>query len=109
MKSKIKFELKETPIIVNGFYYYFYKIINLINNNFYYGVHKTKNLEDGYAGSGYLLTKAIKRDGIDNYKKEILKFFQNVEEMMNYEKFIVNDTLVKDKNCYNAKLGGFGG
>lgn len=87
-------------------YHYFYKITNLINNNFYYGIHSTSNLEDGYMGSGLALKRAIKKYGIENFKKEILKFFDTREECANYEKDVVNENLVSDINCYNISLGG---
>lgn len=107
--KQITFELKATPKSINGTYYYFYKIINLQNNKFYYGVHKTKDLEDGYPGSGYALRDAITKTGISNYRKEILKFFDNAQDMFKYEESIVTIELVNNPQCYNLKLGGMGG
>lgn len=89
-------------------YHYFYKITNLINNHFYYGIHSTNNLNDGYYGSGHRLHRAYKKYGINNFFKEILKYFDNREEALDYEAEIVNEELVKDKNCYNEVLGGGG-
>ena len=87
-------------------YHYFYKIINLINGNFYYGIHSTNNLNDNYFGSGVRLGKAIKKYGKNNFEKIILKFFDNREELEQYEKLIVNEILVKENNCYNIAIGG---
>ena len=89
-------------------YHYFYKITNLINNHFYYGVHNTNNLDDGYMGSGKRLHIAYKKYGIENFKKEILKYFDSKEEAFEYEAEIVNEILVNNDNCYNMKLGGTG-
>lgn len=87
-------------------YHYFYKITNLVNGNFYYGVHNTNNLDDGYMGSGVALHKAFKKYGISNFKKEILKFFDTLEEAFKYEEIIVNEELIKLQECYNIIPGG---
>lgn len=91
---------------INKKYHYFYKITNKINNHFYYGVHNTNNLEDGYMGSGKRLHIAYKKYGIENFKKEILKFFNTSKEAFEYEAEIVTEELVKDDNCYNIQQGG---
>ncbi len=87
-------------------YHYFYKITNNINNKFYYGIHSTNNLNDGYMGSGKRLHYAYKKYGIENFTKEILKFFDSRKEATDYEAEMVTETLVKDENCYNVALGG---
>ena len=89
-------------------YHYFYKITNTINNKYYYGVHSTDNLNDGYMGSGTVIRRAQKKYGIEFFKKEILKYFDTAEEAYDYEKFVVNETLVRDQNCYNQQQGGSG-
>ena len=90
-------------------YYYFYKIENLINGKFYYGVHKTKSLSDGYPGSGYALKRDIKLLGIEKFKKYITKFFNSEKEMYLYEEKMITKEVINDENCYNIKLGGYGG
>jgi hypothetical protein len=87
-------------------YNYFYKITNNINNHFYYGVHCTNNLDDNYMGSGYRLHLAYKKYGIENFSKEILKFFDTMNEAFEYESEIVNESLMFDENCYNIQHGG---
>ena len=89
-------------------YNYFYKITNTLNNHYYYGVHCTDNLDDGYMGSGVRLHLAYKKYGIENFTKDILKFFDTNKEAYEYEAEVVTDSLVNDKECYNLCEGGFG-
>lgn len=90
----------------NQIYHYFYKITNNINNHFYYGIHTTSNLNDGYMGSGTALRRAFKNYGIENFSKEIIKFFDSREELELYEAKIVNRDLLANNTCYNIALGG---
>lgn len=89
-------------------YHYFYKITNNINGHFYYGAHSTNNLNDNYFGSGIKLKDAIKKYGKENFTKEILKYFNTREELSEYEFNIVNEELIKSKECYNICPGGLG-
>ena len=89
-------------------YHYFYKITNLLNNHFYYGVHNTNNIEDGYMGSGKRLHYAYKKYGIENFEKEILKYFNTAADAFKYEADYITEELVKDPNCYNIQYGGEG-
>lgn len=90
-------------------YHYLYQITNLVNGKIYVGVHKTKNLNDGYMGSGKIINRAIMFYGINNFRKDILEFFENQELMYSREKEIVNKNFIKLRNVYNLKCGGDGG
>ena len=90
-------------------FYYLYKITNLVNNKIYVGVHKTKNLNDGYMGSGKIINSAIEKYGINNFKKDILETFENAEAMYAREKQIVNDEFLLREDVYNLRRGGRGG
>lgn len=57
-------------------------------------------------GSGHRLHLAYKKYGIENFKKEILKFFDTADEAFEYEAEVVNETMIKDDNCYNIQQGG---
>jgi group I intron endonuclease len=82
-----------------------YKITNKINGHFYIGKHITKNLNDGYMGSGKLIKAVIKKHGIENFEKEILETFNTEEEMNEAEKHYV----VLGEGSYNLCPGGQGG
>ena len=90
-------------------YYTIYKVTNKINGKIYIGSHKTKNLDDGYMGSGKYLTHALQKYGLENFTKEILFIFDNPKDMYAKEAEIVNDEFLTEENTYNLKRGGFGG
>jgi group I intron endonuclease len=68
-----------------------------------------KNLNDTYLGSGLLLQEAIKKHGLENFRKEYLIFCNSLEELNETEKRIVTSDIVKDPNSYNIATGGQGG
>lgn len=87
-------------------YFLIYKITNLINEKYYIGRHATKNLNDGYLGSGKGIKNAITKYGKENFKKEILVFANSAEELWKLEEEIVNKEVLKDPKSYNQSLGG---
>lgn len=90
--------------------YYFYKTTNLVNGKYYLGVHASHNKKrDSYLGSGVLLKKAVKKYGKENFKSEILKEFSSSEEMYEYEKQVIDASVLQDPMSYNCQLGGLGG
>lgn len=58
----------------------------LYYGNIYIGVHRTKNLDDGYMGSGKILMLAFEKHGKENFKKTILETFDSAEAMLAREK-----------------------
>ena len=101
--------------------YIVYQTINVINNKIYIGVHKTKNPDifDGYVGCGCSIHEpnmynnpktpfqfAVKKYGINNFKRTILKVFDNIDDAYELEHTLVNKEFVKRKDTYNIALGG---
>lgn len=89
--------------------YTIYETKNLLNGKIYVGKHQTKNLDDGYLGSGKLLIRAIEKHGSENFSKKILYVFDNEEEMDRKEAEIVNEEFVNRSDTYNLCPGGRGG
>jgi len=87
-------------------YFTVYKITNTMNYMVYVGVHRTKNLDDGYMGSGQLLKRAQKKYGLSNFSKVLLAVYTNRDDMFDMESLLVNEQFVRSKNTYNIKLGG---
>jgi len=89
-------------------FYYLYKIV-FPNGNYYIGEHKTKNLYDGYGGSGALLPREYSRCDINEVKKIILGFFKNMEELSQEEKRAIGNLYETDEKCLNLMEGGSSG
>ena len=90
-------------------HYTVYKITNLVNSRYYIGKHQTKDLDDGYMGSGKLIRAAIKKYGPENFKKEILFVFETEQDMNTKEAELVTEELIASGSVYNLCPGGRGG
>lgn len=67
------------PITDNdGRYHVLYKISQISKPDFYIGKHSSMNFNDDYFGSGIYLRSAIKKYGREDFKKEIICFFNTV-------------------------------
>lgn len=89
-------------------YNFVYQTTNLINGKIYIGVHSTNDLDDGYLGSGNLISKALKKYGKENFKREILEFFETKNEAYIYESLVVNSDFILRDDIYNITEGGYG-
>lgn len=85
-----------------------YKTINLLNNKIYVGKHSTHNINDGYYGSGKLIKQSIKKNGIENFKVEILEYCTK-DSLDEREIFWINKLNSRDLTIgYNLNSGGTG-
>lgn len=85
-----------------------YKTTNLINGKIYIG--KDSKNDPAYLGSGLVLEKAIRKYGLENFKKEILESCSNDDELNEKERYWIkfyNST--NRKIGYNLTEGGTGG
>lgn len=96
-------------------FYYTYKVVLLkgsLAGKYYYGQHRTKNLEDGYIGSGTRIASYFKKypkiEGV-TYVRQILAFYSDEEELNRAEALLIGDLYKTDPNCLNLKAGGIQG
>lgn len=84
--------------------HYVYKIINLKNNKEYIGVrtHPTPN-NDEYMGSGTCIQNVIEIEGIEYFKKQIIKTFDTREEAENYESSLLTEEYCNSPETYNIQ------
>lgn len=90
-------------------------------NRIYVGVHSTENPEifDGYIGCGvkvqqassYMYPKsafqyAVKKYGVDAFRREVLYIFDNEEDAYKKESEIVTEDFIKQDHVYNMVVGG---
>lgn len=83
-------------------YYTIYQITNKITGERYIGQHKTKDLNDGYMGSGKIIKEKIAEFKPENFNKEILLFCNSQQEMDIAEEQMI--ALLKPE--YNLHPGG---
>lgn len=77
-----------------------YKTTCIINNKIYVGQHKTDNINDGYIGSGKLITSAIKKYGQNSFNREILEECFTFNDAREKEEFYI-----KKFNSTNRDIG----
>jgi hypothetical protein len=90
-------------------YHFLYKTICITTGKYYYGLHSTNVIEDDYLGSGTYLWKCINKHGKENFKREILKFFNTREELIEGERILITKEVISNELCLNLTEGGNGG
>jgi hypothetical protein len=88
-------------------YYYVYIITNKILNKCYIGskmCYKDDPNNDGYWGSSKYLNEEYKIYGFDNFKKEILEYYNDKNSMLNGEGNFILKYKTLTPNGYNRYL-----
>lgn len=98
--------------------YIVYKTTCLVNNKIYIGVHGTKDLDkfDGYLGCGVYVSrnfspitefqKAVREFGCENFHRETLFVFDNIQDAYKKEKELVSSEFIARTDVYNMICGG---
>ena len=82
-----------------------YCTTNLINGKKYIGLDSNNNPK--YLGSGNNISKAIKKYGCGNFKKQILEYCDSLENLVEAEKYWIDYFgAVKSDWFYNIMAGG---
>lgn len=85
-----------------------YITTNLITGHKYIG--KSSRNSETYLGSGTILKNAIKKYGIENFKKEIIEECETLEELNEREYYWIQKyNAVESNEFYNLVDGGHGG
>lgn len=90
-------------------FYTIYKITCKTTGKIYIGKHQTKNLDDGYMGSGKYLKRAQSKYGLESFTKEILHIFETEVEMNAKEAELVTEEFCSSNDTFNICPGGQGG
>jgi group I intron endonuclease len=105
-------QLEDTLFIrtrYSDFYYIVYKTTNHINGKIYIGRKLTKNLNDGYLGSGNHFKRALNKYGQDNFYREILEFCQDRKQLSEREIWWIAELDARNPIIgYNIGRGGEG-
>jgi hypothetical protein len=83
-----------------------YIITNLITGKKYVGDHSTDNLNDNYLGGGLYLKQSIKKYGKQNFKKDIIQFFDTKEDAFIAQEKYINENNTLIPNGYNISPKG---
>lgn len=101
--------------------YIVYQTTSKINNKIYIGVHKTEDPDvfDSYLGNGVYIYRpssymhprthfqyAVKKYGVENFTRTVIKVFDNEDDAYKLEAEIVNKEFIKRDDTYNIILGG---
>jgi hypothetical protein len=90
-------------------YGYVYKTTNLLNGKVYVGQRKGE-FDANYYGSGFILKQAIRKEGVNNFKIEVMGYNITKEQQNELERQFISECrkVLGRENVYNITDGGEG-
>lgn len=85
-----------------------YRTTCLTTGKWYIGMHSTDDIDDGYMGSGSIISRSIKKYGKENHVLEILEYLPDRKSLSLREEQILSKELRSDPLCMNIRSGGTG-
>ena len=92
----------------DGRFHFCYRTTNRLNGRVYIGKRTTDRIDDGYLGSGKLITYAIKKYGRENFTREIIEFYDSSESAFLAEVKHISEARERGYRLYNIAMGGPG-
>jgi hypothetical protein len=92
-------------------FYYTYKIVKNDTQHYYLGrrkFHGKNPLDDGYFGSGTIIKRLVAKYGKDSFTKTIICFYDDIDSLIQAEKYLISEDSLNDPLCLNIALGGGG-
>ena len=91
-------------------HHFIYRTTCIVTGKYYIGMHSTDDINDGYLGSGKIITRSIEKHGKENHTREILEDCSSFgrEFLCEREIDVVSDEILNDPLCMNLNPGGKG-
>lgn len=96
--------MAKAPPLVFEELYLVYKTTHIPSGRFYIGRHKTRDLDDGYLGSGTIISRLLRAHPRNEFIREILHFAANGDEMLDVEEQFIKEVL-DHPLCLNCTVG----
>lgn len=87
-------------------HHFLYQTECLPTGRIYVGRHSTQDLEDGYLGSGVLITRSIHKYGKSAHRRTIIGFAASYEALVEMEQQHVNAEFLTRPEVMNLATGG---
>ena len=93
----------------DGLFHFVYETENIVSGSYYIGVRSCEDpLNDNYLGSGTALKDAVRKYGVEKFRRRIFCFLPTREDAFKLEEQLVVKPWEYSK-CYNLVSGGAGG